>query len=96
MKLVASCTRLGKSRAFSSRARQRYQANFGPPNDRTTIGNHTILLLDSPLLVEEDYTRDAAGAAYDEWPGLTDGTIQFVKEVAKGLVCIRSPVRTLC
>jgi len=82
----ASYVRLGKSRTFSSRARQHYQANFGPPNHRISIGNHTVLLLDSPLLVEEDYTRSAAEVDYGQWPGLTGGTIQFVKEVAKGVV----------
>ena len=90
MTLVASYTRLGKSRAFSSRARQRYEANFGLPNDRTTVGNHTVLLLDSPSLVEEDYARNAAGVGYDQWLGLTGGTIQFVKEVAKGEVSMAS------
>lgn len=89
-------TRLGKSRTFSSQARQRYQANFGPANDRISIGNHTIILLDSPSLVEEDYTRNAADVDYDQWPGLAGGTIQFVKEVTKGVVYIRLSVYRVC
>ena len=84
--------RLGKSRTFSSQARQRYQANFGLANDRISIGNHTVILLDSPSLVEEDYTRNAADVDYDQWPGLTGGTIQFVKGVAKGVVFIQLSV----
>ena len=88
--------RLGKSRTFSAQARQRYQANFGPANDRISIGNHTVILLDSPSLVEEDYTRNAADVDYDQWPGLTGGTIQFVKEVTKGVGCIRSSVHRVC
>lgn len=88
--------RLGKSRTFSSQARQRYQANFGPANDRISIGNHTVFLLDSPSLVEEDYTRNAADVGYDQWPGLTGGTIQFVKEATKGVVFIPLPVHRVC
>jgi hypothetical protein len=93
---VLLCIRLGKSRSFSSQARQRYQANFGPANDRISIGNHTALLLDSPSLVEEDYIRNAAGVDYDQWPGLTGGTIQFVKDVTKGVVFIQSPTYWVC
>jgi len=88
--------RLGKSRTFSSKARQRYQANFGPVNDRISIGNHTVFLIDSPSLVEEDYTRNAADVDFDQWPGLTGGTIQFVKEMTKGVVSIQLSAHRVC
>ncbi|EJD35393.1 hypothetical protein AURDEDRAFT_154879 [Auricularia subglabra TFB-10046 SS5] len=73
---------LGDSAAFSAVARQRFSSSsaFGqPPNHAARVGNHTLVFLDAPGLVEEDYRRFSAEADFDDWPGAKGGAIEFVK-----------------
>lgn len=46
------------------------------------MGNHTLVLLDAPALVEEDYRRHGAQAQFSDWLGIHGGSIDFVKSVA--------------
>ncbi|GJJ06641.1 hypothetical protein Clacol_000835 [Clathrus columnatus] len=73
---------LGRSRAFSARTRSHYEAVFGPANQIKTFGNYTLILLDAPALVEEDYRRHSTGHQFSEWTGISSGSIEFVNALA--------------
>jgi hypothetical protein len=74
---------LGPNRLFSPYARERYATHFSPPNALLPIANHTLVLLDSVGLVEEDYRRYAAEMQFGEWDGVEGGVIEFVKSVGE-------------
>ncbi len=76
--------RLGSSATFSHDARARYISHFGPLNSQFSIANHTLVLLDAPTLVEEDYRRNGRGQSFDDWKAAPDGPIQFAKSFAAG------------
>ncbi|TFY77984.1 hypothetical protein EWM64_g6029 [Hericium alpestre] len=48
---------LGASNSFTKRVRHRYQAYFGSVNQHLSIANHSLVLLDAPAAVDEDYLR---------------------------------------
>ncbi|PVF93706.1 hypothetical protein CPB86DRAFT_789835 [Serendipita vermifera] len=54
---------LGHSASFSRRARARFTSSFHTHNNQTNqvvqFGNHSLVLVDAPWLVEEDYRRVA-------------------------------------
>lgn len=75
---------LGPNRLFSPYARERYATHFSPPNALLPVANHTLVLLDSVGLVEEDYRRYAAEMQFGEWDGVEGGVIEFVKSVGEG------------
>ncbi|KAG7446241.1 Metallo-dependent phosphatase [Guyanagaster necrorhizus] len=77
-------TGLGISATFSHDARARYISHFGPLNSQFSIANHTLVLLDAPTLVEEDYRRNGRGQSFDDWKAAPDGPIQFVKSFSAG------------
>ncbi|EGO25593.1 hypothetical protein SERLADRAFT_437324 [Serpula lacrymans var. lacrymans S7.9] len=70
---------LGKSDTFSPDAVKRYVSHFGPLNQRFSVGNHTIMLIDAPSLVQEDYKRVQRGYSFEDWPNVIDGPLEFVK-----------------
>ncbi len=70
---------LGPNKAFSPHARDRYKRYFSPPNLVLDFANHSLILLDSVGLVEEDYRRYAAEMQFGEWDGVEGGVIEFVK-----------------
>ncbi|KAJ7783320.1 Metallo-dependent phosphatase-like protein [Mycena metata] len=72
-------TGLGISDQFSEQAGARYTSHFGPLNSLVTIANHTVVFLDAPGLVEEDFQRHSV---YDgkSNPG---GAIELVQSFAK-------------
>lgn len=72
---------LGPYKLFSPHARERYARHFTQPNDVISIANHSIVLLDSVSLVEEDYRRYASEMQFGEWDGVEGGVIEFVKSV---------------
>ncbi|KAG9104383.1 hypothetical protein FRC06_003190 [Ceratobasidium sp. 370] len=75
---------LGKSQAFSARARQRYQSHFGgATNFQVTIANHSFVFIDAPGLVEEDYRRYEEEESFEDWPGMPGGAIEFVNRLAQ-------------
>ncbi|KAJ6625495.1 Metallo-dependent phosphatase-like protein [Mycena sp. CBHHK59/15] len=76
-------TGLGASPQFSEKARARYSSHFGPPNSQVKIANHTIVLLDAPAIVEEDFQRAGYGQSYSDWKSIPGGPIEFVKSFAK-------------
>ncbi|KAI0314120.1 Metallo-dependent phosphatase-like protein [Amylostereum chailletii] len=58
---------LGGNDHASSLSRTRYKAFFGPTNQHTNIGNHTVILIDAPQLVEDDYQRAVDGEDGQYW-----------------------------
>ncbi|THV02390.1 Metallo-dependent phosphatase [Dendrothele bispora CBS 962.96] len=78
-------TGLGNLDMFSPAAHSRYVSHFGPLNDVVRIANHSIVLIDAPGLVEEDYKRYGHGRSYAKWQAVPGGTIDFVKRFAKGM-----------
>lgn len=75
---------LGPWPQFSPAARDRYAKHFGTPNEVITVANHSIVLLDSVSLVEEDYRRYASEMQFGEWDGVEGGVIEFVKSIGDG------------
>jgi hypothetical protein len=59
---------LGHSASFSRRARSRFSFSFDLGNNGTNkvvkFGNHSLVLLDAPWLVEEDYRRVAESKTF--------------------------------
>lgn len=74
--------RLGQSRKFSPHARRRYEQYFGPVNQRISIANHTLLLLDAPGVVQEDYKRQHLNLDYGHFSPTADGALDFIKKNA--------------
>ncbi|KZT19065.1 Metallo-dependent phosphatase, partial [Neolentinus lepideus HHB14362 ss-1] len=70
---------LGDSETFSRYARERFQTHFGPLNQQLTAGNHTLILLDAPSLVNEDRKRVELGMGYDQWTPAPGGSAEFVQ-----------------
>ena len=81
--LIYFCS-LGVSEYFSENARNRFRHHFGPLNHGVLIGNHTILFIDAPGLVEEDFQRRGHSLDYEQWKPLPNGTVEFVKSVTQG------------
>jgi hypothetical protein len=73
--------RLGYNQAFSSRARERYQAHFGALNQVLEVSNHSLVLIDAPGLVEEDYRRHSAQTDFGSWLPTAGGSIEFVQSI---------------
>ncbi|KAH0827473.1 Metallo-dependent phosphatase-like protein [Lanmaoa asiatica] len=73
---------LGNLSPFSLEAGTRYTSHFGPRNHRHTIGNHTLVFIDAPALVEEDLLRAERGYPFDSWPAISHGPVEFVKQTA--------------
>ena len=57
--------------------------HFGPLNQRRELANHTLVAIDAPGLVDEDYVRAARGVPFDQWPPLPEGPVEFVKRLAE-------------
>ena len=53
-------------------------------NQHLSLANHSLILLDAPGIVDEDYTRAGHGTSFEEWIPLRDGAIEFVKGLAEG------------
>ncbi|KAI0344733.1 hypothetical protein BDW22DRAFT_1326677 [Trametopsis cervina] len=60
-------------------ARDFYVRYFGSANKKVTVRNHTFVLLDAPLLVEEDYRRSKTRKTFEEWHSDDDGSVAFVR-----------------
>ncbi|GMK59356.1 hypothetical protein CspeluHIS016_0703710 [Cutaneotrichosporon spelunceum] len=74
-----------KSQYFSPFARKRYIEHFGALNQVVNISNHSLVLLDSIGLVEEDWRRYAAEVQFGDWNGVKGGVIEFVKRIGNDL-----------
>ncbi|KAI0334970.1 hypothetical protein GY45DRAFT_1351073 [Cubamyces sp. BRFM 1775] len=69
---------------FSEHALERYLSNIGPLNQRISIANRTVLLIDAPGLVDEDRERAAMGMSFPQWSeSHPDRTIAFVRSFAE-------------
>ncbi|KAF5354930.1 hypothetical protein D9756_005402 [Leucocoprinus leucothites] len=73
---------MGIASAPSKGIRRYYQNHFGPLNNIINLNNHTFFALDAPDLVDEDYQRNARGAAFDRWEPIPGGTVEAVRNVA--------------
>ncbi|KAI0260861.1 hypothetical protein BC834DRAFT_831138, partial [Gloeopeniophorella convolvens] len=75
---------LGVSNAFTKHVRQRYERRFGRVNQHLSVANHSLVLLDAPGIVDEDYNRVGHSTSFEEWIPMRDGAIEFVKGLAAG------------
>ncbi|CAE6478019.1 unnamed protein product [Rhizoctonia solani] len=74
---------LGSNKAFSAKARQRYLSHFGQTNYQVPVANHSLVFIDAPGLVEEDYVRYEQDEAFEDWTGMPGGTIEYVNRLAQ-------------
>ena len=72
----------------SQHARRRFAKHFGPLDQTVTIQNHTLVLLDSSKIIEEDYRRLRAGPNHEF---RKDETTSFVESVQPGSLLVMSP-----
>lgn len=75
--------RLGRDTSFSLEADSRYTSHFGPQNHRVSIGNHTLVFIDTPALAEEDVLRANKGHTFESWSAVPRGPVEFVKQTAE-------------
>ena len=52
---------LGNGSNTSRFARSRYRAAFGPLSQHVALGGHSLVMVDAPSLVDEDWRREQAG-----------------------------------
>ncbi|KAI0743816.1 hypothetical protein C8Q80DRAFT_861563 [Daedaleopsis nitida] len=64
--------------AVARQARRRFTTHFGALNQKISVYNHTLIMLDAAGLVEEDYQRAAKSIDYDHWTPLPRGPVEFV------------------
>ncbi|KAI0028754.1 hypothetical protein K488DRAFT_57855, partial [Vararia minispora EC-137] len=76
---------LGVSSEFTRHVRDRYRSYFGPLNREVRIANHSLIILDAPGLVDEDYVRAAQSISFDTWTPIRHGAIEFVKQTSNAL-----------
>ena len=70
---------------FSECAVERYVSHFGPLNQRTSFGDHTVYMIDAPGLVDEDRERAAAGLSYAQLAqSRPNRTVAFLQSSARG------------
>ncbi|KAG9127958.1 hypothetical protein FRC07_006975 [Ceratobasidium sp. 392] len=75
---------LGKSQAFSARARQRYLSHFGgTTNYQVSVANHSFVFIDAPGLVEEDYRRYEEEESFEDWVAMPGGAIEYVNKLTQ-------------
>lgn len=67
----------------SQRAWANYVEHFGQPNNKLSVSNHTLVLLDAPGLVEEDYQRAEEHVEYPFWTPVKGGAVEFVNALQK-------------
>ncbi|KAI0915723.1 hypothetical protein AcV5_010470 [Taiwanofungus camphoratus] len=74
---------LGISTEFSEHAMERYISHFGALNHEVEVGEHRLVLIDAPGLVDEEAQRVASGMDYPRWAEIRPkGTIAFVHSLA--------------
>ncbi|KAI0047527.1 hypothetical protein FA95DRAFT_1559071 [Auriscalpium vulgare] len=73
---------LGIATQFANPIRQRYERHFGAVNQHASLANHTLVLLDAPGIVDEDYLRAGQGVSFEDWTPVQGGTVEFVKGLA--------------
>ncbi|KAF8893996.1 Metallo-dependent phosphatase-like protein [Infundibulicybe gibba] len=74
---------LRSSAVFSPDARDRYASHFGKSNYEVHLADHSLVFLDGPGVVEEDYQRTGRGHSYAEWRPVQGGPIGFIRTMAK-------------
>ncbi|THH08090.1 hypothetical protein EW145_g2951, partial [Phellinidium pouzarii] len=79
---VGQVNLLGTSRSFSPQSRKRYTTNFGPLNYKVSVANHTLVMVDAPGLVEEDYRRTPTGQTFEDWTPPPGGATDFINKFA--------------
>lgn len=62
---------------------ERYISHFGALNHEVEVGEHRLVLIDAPGLVDEEAQRVASGMDYPRWAEIRPkGTIAFVHSLA--------------
>lgn len=77
------------TRGGSAYARERFTETFGPLNGEMELGNHTLVWIDAPGLLEE---RALAADAFDkeQFQPTTGGVIDFLHHFREGQLAYRS------
>jgi len=71
----------------SQRARRRFTKHFGPLDQAVTIQNHTLVLLDSPRIIEEEYRRLRAGPNHESQKGETTSFVESLQPGSLPIIC---------
>ena len=79
--IIHVLSRLNLKSSDAQRARLHYINHFGAVNRKISVANHSLVLLDAPGLVEEDYLRAQESLEYNEWTPIEPGTVKFVKSL---------------
>lgn len=66
---------LGNRRDTSALARPRHRLMFGPLVRHVVLGGHSLLMVDAPALVDEDWRRENAGESR------TDGLLKDLEHL---------------
>jgi ethanolamine phosphate phosphodiesterase len=66
-------------------AQRRYQTHFGPLNSQESVANHTLVFINAPGLVEEDYhrARQVGSKSYADFKAPAGGTVDFLRSLAR-------------
>ncbi|KAF8622775.1 hypothetical protein AX15_006858 [Amanita polypyramis BW_CC] len=75
-------TGLRMSTSESKSAHERYISHFGPLNRHVNMTDHSLVLLDAPGLVDEDYHREQSGFNFAQWSSRPGGPVEFVEKIA--------------
>ncbi len=63
---------------FSPEAHNRYFKHFGPPNHIQNMSGYTLVFVDAPSLVEEEYERTAKAIQFNQWSPVKGGPVEFI------------------
>ncbi|ETW80542.1 hypothetical protein HETIRDRAFT_21171, partial [Heterobasidion irregulare TC 32-1] len=73
-------------------ARLRYMSNFGPLNQHVSLANHSLVLIDAPILVEEDRVRKQQGQEGTQWLPKELKEAKFIHSLNSGGNLPRKPL----
>ncbi|KAF4567515.1 hypothetical protein EYR40_006518 [Pleurotus pulmonarius] len=71
-------TGIGAAKMFSPEAHNRYFKHFGPPNHIQNMSGYTLVFVDAPSLVEEEYERTAKAIQFNQWTPVKGGPVEFI------------------
>ncbi|EAU91469.2 hypothetical protein CC1G_01958 [Coprinopsis cinerea okayama7 len=73
---------MGEITPVAKRVRGYFTESFGPLSQAFDVNNHTLVILNAPGLVDEDYQRAGRGVSFAKWTPIPDGPIAFVNDIA--------------
>lgn len=63
---------------FSPNAHSRYVKHFGPLNHVQNMSGYTLVFVDAPSLVEEEYERSTKAIQFNQWTPVKGGPVEFI------------------